>query len=86
MKMAFTTAFAVITALVASSCNKQIFDFKFRFDKAYVKWPDGSMKVIEVKQWNDYQNSDQIQVIGTDGTTYLFHACNVTLVSEGKRR
>jgi hypothetical protein len=72
----------VALALALTSCNQQIFDFEWKFTKAYCKWPDGSFRVIEVEKWNDYADSDQLQVIGKDGNVYLFHAANVVLVNE----
>lgn len=78
------TKVCIIAAAVAllCSCNRQLFDFELRFDKAYIRMMDGSVKVVEVRQWRDYDNSDQIQIIGTDGTVYLTHAVNVVLVKE----
>ena len=70
--------------LLLISCNRQIIDLKYRFNKAYVKWPDGTMKVVEISKWRDYENSDQIQIIAKDGRTYLLHSVNVTLVLEDR--
>lgn len=70
--------------LVLISCNRQIIDLKYRFNKAYVKWPDGTMKVVEISKWRDYENSDQIQITAKDGTTYLLHSMNVTLAQEDR--
>lgn len=72
----------IFTALVLAGCNQQIFDFNFKFTKAYCKWPDGSYRVIEVEKWTDYADGDQIQVIGKDGKVYLFHSANIVLVNE----
>ena len=78
------TKVCIIAAAVAllCSCNRQVFDFELKFDKAYIKMMDGSVKTVEVRKWRDYDNSDQIQIIGTDGTIYLTHAVNVVLVKE----
>lgn len=75
-------ALLIGASLVLTSCNRQIFDFKYKFEKAYVKWPDGSMKIIDVHKWCDYENSDQIQIISKDGATYLLHSANVVLVND----
>ena len=37
---------------------------------------------INVKSWTDYQDGDQIQVTADDGTTYLVHSSNITLIKE----
>ena len=79
-------AIAIAAALLLCGCegwwNKQIFDFNQKFTAAYCKWPDGTMRTIRVAKWNDYQNSDQIQIIDTDGNVYLFHAANVVLANQ----
>jgi len=74
--------FAIVASLTLAGCNRQVLDLKYKFSKAYVRWPDGSMKVISVSKWRDYQNSDQIQVIDEKGTVYLFHSANIVLVNE----
>jgi hypothetical protein len=69
-------------AILLSGCNKQIIDLEYKFNKAYAKWPDGTVKVIEISKWKDFDNSDQIQIISKDGKVYLFHSVNVVLVKE----
>lgn len=73
---------AMAVGMLAASCNKQILDFNYKFSKACIRWPDGTMKEIEVKKWNDYEQSDTVQIIGKDGKTYLTHYSNVVLISE----
>lgn len=76
----------ICAMMMLCGCNRQIFDFEFEFNKALVKMPDGTMQVIQVKKWCDYENSDQIQIIDMDGNTYLFHAANITLMNDrGKK-
>lgn len=64
-----------ITCLVG--CNQQVFDFNYRFDKAYVKigneWKD-----VSVKTWNDYEG-EQIQLTLQDGTVLVVHSANCIL-------
>ena len=67
---------------LVSSCNYQVVDLKWKFTKAYCKWPDGSMKVLEIRKWKDFENSDQIQIIDNAGNVYLFHSVNVVLADE----
>ena len=64
--------------------NKQIIDLKQNFNVAYIQMTDGTSKKIYLKKWNDYENSDSIQIIGVDGTVYYTHLNRVILSSESK--
>lgn len=59
--------------------NRQLIDTAQRFDHAMVKLADGEIVEGRVDSWRDYENSDQIQVT-INGTTYLVHSTNVTLI------
>ena len=59
--------------------NRQVFDTAMRFDHAMVKLADGEIVEGRVDSWMDFENSDQIQVT-VNGTTYLVHSTNVTLI------
>ena len=72
---------AIIVAVVLVGCNRQVFDFKWNFNKAIVKMPDGTTQELKVYKWCDYEG-DQIQIIDSKGKTWLFHANNVVLINE----
>lgn len=64
-------------------CNKQILDTTYKFDRAIVHLPDGTVVSGKVDGWKDYDDGDQIQV-KINGDTYLVHSSNVVLIKEGK--
>ena len=70
-----------IGILYNGGCNRQVIDFKYKFESAMIKMPDGNVKTVKVKAWRDYEG-DQLQVIDKDGNVYLGHACNIMLFSE----
>ena len=73
-------------AIAAAACgcgNLDILDTNFTYDVALVKWPDGTMKEIQVKQWSDYEG-EQVQVIGKDGAIYLISMNNAVLIRKAK--
>jgi general stress protein CsbA len=74
-------AILIITILILSSCNKQLIDTTYNFDKAIVSLPNGEVIEGKLTSWKDYENSDQIQV-KIDGKTYLVHSTNVVLIKE----
>jgi len=83
MKMFLKFKWCLLSAVILlSSCNRQIIDLEYKFNKAYARWPDGTVKVIEISKWRDFHDSDQIQIIDKDGKVYLFHSVNVVLMKE----
>lgn len=69
----------IIFGLFSAFTNRQIIDTTQRFDHAMIKLADGEIVEGRVDSWRDYENSDQIQVT-INGTTYLIHSTNVTLI------
>lgn len=66
--------------LVLCGCNRQIIDLTYKYDRAYVRLPNGTIVEGKVASWRDY-DGDQIQV-KIDGKTYLVHASQVALIAE----
>ena len=66
-------------ALLLCGCNKQIFDFKYTFDKAVCNY-DGDKFELIIDKWNDY-DGEQIQIISRN-KTYLISANKCYLVDE----
>ena len=72
-------------ALGLAGCgNLDMFDTNYTYHYAITKWPDGTVKKIEVEQWNDYEG-EQIQIISTDGNIYLLSMNNTVLVRDCHR-
>ncbi len=69
---------ALISGAMLTGCNKQILDTNYTFTKAII---DGVGKV-EIKSWNDYEQSDMVQVTDKNGVVYLTHSSNVVLMSK----
>ena len=61
--------------------NLDMFDTNYTYHYALTKWPDGTGKKIEIKQWADYEG-EQIQIISTDGNIYLLSMNNTVLVRD----
>lgn len=79
---AILIAAAAISVLFAS-CNKQIVDTTYSFDTA-ILYVGGEWITVDVDSWTDYEDGDQIQVKAEDGTTYLVHSNNITLIHSSK--
>lgn len=80
---------AIIGACIFSFCsrhvfgNKQIVDFNHqRFNVAYVLGDAGKWERVNIKAWKDWENSDSIQIIKTDGNAVYTHLRNVKLCAE----
>ena len=65
--------------------NKQFIDLSQNFNTAYVEIDRMKPPVkIDVRKWNDYENSDSIQIISKDGKAYYTHLSRVVLCNEQK--
>lgn len=61
--------------------SKTFLDATYTFDRAIIQMPNGEIVEGEVQTWNDYEDSDQIQV-KIDGVIYLVHSSNIVLIAE----
>lgn len=84
MKKILAILMVVLIALSLVSCNYNPNEMVYQFDYAIVMKPDGSEMRIDIKQWSDYEDGEQIQVVATDGTVYLLNSFYTILVREGK--
>lgn len=78
---------AISITLSLCSCNKDMWDTNYTFNKAMCYGDfdgDGASewKTLNVDKWTDYEDGDSIQIETTDGDVYLFHASNCTLIKE----
>lgn len=81
MKKLIVFLMIVVFVLCLSGCNRQIIDFTYRYDYAYISLPNGDYIEGPIDSWRDYDDEDQLQ-IKIDGQTYLTHASRVVMVSK----
>lgn len=81
--LASVTAVMLFGILMAAmtSCNKQVIDTSYTFNRAIINTGNEIIEV-KVKSWKDFDDGDQIQIKAEDGTTYLVHSSNVTLIHD----
>lgn len=77
-------AILISCAFIFTACNKNVFDFTYNYDYAYIKLQNGEVIEGHVSSWADYEDGDQLQIT-IDGVTYLVHASNCTLVYYGEQ-
>jgi hypothetical protein len=80
-KILAITLISILLVVTLSSCNKQIFDTTYSFDKAIISLPNGDVVKGKIDSWTDYEDGDQIQV-KIDGVTYLVHSSDIVLIKE----
>ena len=61
--------------------NQSWFDTTYSFERVQIAMPDGSVIEGKVQSWQDYEDSDVVQV-KVGGKVYLTHYMNVVLISE----
>ena len=60
----------VLGILTMVGCNKQIIDFNYKYNYAIISLMNGELVEGKISAWNDYNDSDMIQVIFTDGNIH----------------
>ena len=68
--------------LKENSYYRQVFDTKYAFHWAIIELGNGELLEGAVKSWNDYEESDTVQIVMEDGTVILTHYSKVLLFSE----
>lgn len=81
-KIAAILLIVALVLAVCTGCNKQIIDLKYNFKYAIVQRYDGE-QIIELRSWNDY-DGEQIQLVDTDGRTWLVSSYNTILISKAE--
>ena len=71
----------ILMIVLMSGCNKQMVDFNYKFDKAYISLPNGQCVEGKIDSWTDFEDGDQIQ-LKINGKTYLTHISNVVMVND----
>ena len=71
----------VVVALLLVSCNRQIIDVTYAYNRAILSLPNGEVIDGKITSWMDYKNSDQIQV-KINGVSYLVHSSNIVLIDD----
>jgi len=83
MKKIIMTSVILSTMLFTMvGCNKSIFDTEYTFSKAIINLDNERTIEVEIAEWKDFDDGDQIQVKTTDGKVYLCHSSNCILVKE----
>ena len=76
---------ALMCALLMSArlagCNRQMIDTVWRYDYAIIELPTGEIVEGEVSSWRDYEDSDSVQIVFSDGAVYYTHINRVVLIS-----
>ena len=82
MKKILAILLAILMVVCLSACgNYDLWDTEYTFDKAIVKFPDGTVETLEIKNWTDY-DGEQLQITTKDGIVYVFNSVNCVLVKE----
>ena len=60
--------------------NSDSLENNHTYNKAIIDLANGESIEVEIKQWRDYEDGDQLQIITPDGTVYLTSSYNCTLI------
>lgn len=77
------SVWAIILTICTGCGNQTMFDTTYTFNKANI-YLDGEWKTIDIKEWTDYDDGEQLQIVDTDGRVYLTSSYNCTLINDDK--
>ena len=80
-KKAIFIAILITTVVLFSGCNYDMVDTNYSYDKAIITLNDGTKMELEIKQWRDYEDGEQIQITDKDGNVYLVSSYNTILIN-----
>ena len=67
-----------LVALSLTGCNRQLVDLELdKFDKAHLV---SEHKCVTIKQWNNYEDEDMVQIKLKDDSIVLGHSNEIILV------
>lgn len=84
MKKFIAIILAATMMLALCACNYDLIDTHYDFRYAVIQRYDGE-QLIEIAQWKDFEDGDQIQITSTDGITYILHSSQVILLSDKEK-
>lgn len=73
---------SIMTSILLTGCNRQVVDSNYTFNRAIVILNDGTKMEIEIEKWRDYDDGEQLQIIGKDGKVYLVSSYNTILIKD----
>ena len=82
LKISVLVIMIIVMMFILTGCNQTIIDTNYTFDRAIVVLNDGTKMEIEIKEWTDYSDGEQLQIKGKDGKTYLVSSFNTILIKD----
>lgn len=82
MKKILALILAIVITVCFAGCNVDVIDTNYTYDKAIIALPNGKAIEVDVKQWRDYEDGEQIQITAKDGTVYLTSSFNCILINK----
>lgn len=80
-KKILTVVLAAMMMLSIVGCgNMDMLDTNYTYNRAIIDLANGESIEVEIKQWRDYEDGEQLQIITPDGTVYLTSSYNCTLI------
>ena len=74
------TILITCTGCASIGYNKQLIDLNYHYNYAFISLMNGEIVEGPISSWNDYTDSDMVQVVFTDGNIYYTHSSNAVLI------
>lgn len=73
---------ALCIGALAGCGNQTFIDTNYTYDRAIIKLANDEVIEVEVKEWRDYEDGEQLQIITPDGTVYLTSSTRCDLIRD----
>lgn len=70
-----------LSAITLTGCNYNVIDLKYDYPQAII-FGDGTATIVEIENWKDYEDGEQIQIKIKNGPTFLTSAFDTKLYDE----
>lgn len=82
MKKVISIILITVIILAFMGCSSSPTNIKSEYNKAIIKFPDGSVVEVEIENWMPNGYNDGLVIISKDGTKYRVNSVNCILIKE----
>lgn len=80
MKKKLLSLGIILSVILLTGCNQDLFDTEYTFDKIKCNY-NGDKFELKIDSWTDYADGEQLQV-KSDGKVYVLSANNCYMIKE----
>ena len=86
MKKIFSVVLILFLILLLAGCGETTYRLTVddNFDRAIIKFPDGNIIEVNVKEWTSSIRTEEYAIVDENGITYRVNSVNCILIKGGE--